>query len=149
MDTQTITTSGLQRLTRISRERLKKQLEDTEPIEWKSGVARFELGRAIRALLNAGESQQDREARLRADIMEEKLRRIRGESLDAQEVRFAASEILIRIRQVIRTSELPHEVIHRVTGLLRHEVETLPERLKACEFDEANPQTEQPTNRRR
>jgi hypothetical protein len=127
----------------FNRERVRSALARIQPAKVERRARYYDLTTAVSAALAEGETGREREARLRGDMLEERLRRMRGETLDAQEVRFFFAETLIRIRDVIRTSgELPNEVKTRVTGLLRHEVDSLRDRLIECEFKESNPENE-------
>ena len=137
MNTETTTITGLMRLTRLSRENLKKHLDDVEPVEVKSGVPRFDLGRAIRALLQAGETAKDRQARLQSDILEERLRRMRGESLDRAACVAVWGDKMKRLADAIKgTDRLRHNEKRKLCEQLRHEVERMPVDLQECTFSD-------------
>ena len=137
MNTDTTTITGLMRLTRLSRERLKKNLENVEPVEVKSGVPHFDLGRALRAILNAGETAKARESRLRGDLLEARISRMKGEVLDRKACLAVWGDKLTRAASVVRgIDRLSAKEQKKICTLLRHEIDRIPDELNACTFPE-------------
>ncbi len=111
--------------------------DDVEPVEVKSGVPHFDLGRAIRALLQAGETAKDRQARLQSDILEEKLRRMKGESLDRAACVAVWGDKMKRLADAIKgTDRLRHKEKVKLCDQLRHEMERMPVDLQECTFSD-------------
>ena len=142
-ESDTVTVTGLVRLTGLSRDRIKKAVQTVRPRDAKGSVPRYDLGDALRAILAADETPADREARLRGDVLEAKLQRIRGESLNRDDCLFVYKEIIIGLRRVIESSDkLSRADQSRFATYLKHEYSALWDKLRDCRFPEAKAQPE-------
>ena len=143
IESQHVSISALMRISGLSRERIKKALVAVQPENERRGTPTYPLGQALRALVHGPESQGDRERRLRGDLLEQRLARMKAEQIDAARVKFVVSEVLIQLRQIVRTANIDADAKHRLGAFLKHELENIIERFDECKFDPADDDTKQ------
>ncbi len=144
--TITVTATDLTRCG-FSRDRVRDALLTVPPVSTQGRVKYFDLQQAIAAVINTGESPKDREARLKADIMEEKLRRMKGESIDRETTICVWGDKMVRMRYVIQGCEsLSKKDQVRLANAIRLECNRIPDEIESAQFPEANPENEEDHN---
>ena len=138
-----VTVSELQRGLSVSRDVVKKALAPLHPDAETSQVKKWEVFRAVRAVIGEKqESHSDRKEKLQADVIEERLRRMRGESLDRAACVAVWGDKMKRLSDAIRGSSLPQNDKAKLCEQLRHEVDRIPTELDQSTFKEYDQATE-------
>ncbi len=134
-----ITATDLCRLAHISQAKAKSTLAKCKATKTKGRVRFYRLPEAIRALHETHENQKERKERLQADVIEERLRRIRGESLDRAACYAIWGDRLKRLVDCVKgLSDLTHAQKVRICDQLRHDMLRTDTDLLECTFDDFN-----------
>lgn len=119
------------------RAQVKDRLATLNPTSRRGRVVKYDLAAAIRAMnLRDGDlDPRERKELAHAELAEEKVRRLRGESIDRAEVRRVWTEKLVRIRDAIKASEIPTLKDKRnLCATIRAELNRLPGELESAAF---------------
>ena len=141
IETTEINQTDLMRVANISQAKAKTVLAKCNVTRTKGRTKFYRFGEVLQALLETKESQKERRDRISADIMAAKLSRMKAEQLDAAKVKFVVSEVLIQLRQIVRTANIDADAKHRLGAFLKHELENIITRLGECRFAEAEDNT--------
>ena len=134
-----ITATDLCRLAHISQAKAKATLAKCKPTKTKGRVRLYRLPEAIQALHETHENQRERKERLQADVIEERLRRMRGESLDRSACYAVWGDRLKRLVDCVKgLSDLTHAQKVRICDQLRHDMLRTDTELLECTFDAFN-----------
>lgn len=135
----TITLTDFQNLTGYGREKAKRILAPIQPVERRGRILKYDASAAIKAALNAGETERERGERLKSDLLEEKLRRMKAESVNRRATQLIWGEKLKRLADTIRGIDyLDISDKRRLCQQLRSDLDRLPSELESCKFDEAD-----------
>lgn len=119
------------------RSMIKDRLSKLTPARRVGRVVYYDLAVAIRAM-NTDDGELDPRSRkelAHAELAEERVRRLRGESIDRAEVKSVWTEKLVRIRDAIKASEIPMLKDKRnLCAIIRAELDRVPGELEEAAF---------------
>lgn len=122
----------------LSRDRVERALATLTPVRFGGATPYYDVSQAWRATLATDESTKERKERADAEMKEERLRRLRGESINRKAVSLVMAEILKRLADTIRgIDRVPMEERRRLCGLMRQEVDRMDVQVDACTFEDA------------
>jgi hypothetical protein len=133
-----LTKTDLCQLTGFTKERVTKAISSLTPVSTSRRIVRYDPVAGIRALLHSEETDKERGERLKSDLLDEKLRRMKGESISLRACRLVWGEKLKRLADTIRGIDyLETADKRRLCQQLRSDLDRLPDELMNCKFDEA------------
>lgn len=134
---ETVTQAEICRLTGFAQTRVRNAMKGIRPVSKDGRSTYYDAGTAIRALINSGESDKEREQRLKADIMGVKLGRMRNEQIDLKKAQHFASETLIRLSEAVKYLDgLSREQAETITRLLKDDAVRIADDLATAIFED-------------
>ena len=138
-----VTATDICRLLNVSQQKSKSALARCQPVQVKGRARYYRLADALAAVRESSETSRERKERIEADILQARLERIKGESLNRDDCFFVYKEIIIGLRRVIEASDkLTRTDQSRFATYLKHEYSALWDKLRDCRFPEAKAQPE-------
>jgi hypothetical protein len=132
-----ISATQLSLLTGYTRDRVKKIVSTLTPVAHLGRIAKYDPVAAVRAAMGSEESHKDRETRLKADILDVKLARMRREQIDRKLVEKYLADVFSGLAQSVKyLPELSREQSANICRTLREATERLAGELEACNFEE-------------
>ena len=133
------TASELTAKTGVSAGRVKASLKDVPVAKFTRRIRYFQLGPALRAILHQPETAAELQNRLRADLIEHRLKQMKAETLDREAVLKVWPAKLRRMIPALEGSDLLTEKDRR--RLINHvnmEIERVPIEVESCQFPESD-----------
>ena len=137
IESEDVTISAIMRITNVSRDRIRKSLTGVKPTNAKRGNPTYRLAEAVQTIMETRENGRDRKENLQADVLEERLRRMKGESLDRAACVAVWGDKMKRLADAVKGADrLRHNEKRKLCEQLRHEVERMPVDLQECTFSD-------------
>lgn len=125
----------------LSRQRVKAVLATITPVRANRHQRLYDLGQVVLALLGQHETDDDRKKRLDADLSEEKLRRLRGESIDLRMARDILADIMRMLVEAVKAfPDMTEKSRQALLKSMRSNTTRLLDDLATCRF--TDPATE-------
>ena len=136
----TLTTAAeLTAKTGVSAGRVKAALKDVPVAKSNRRIRYYHLGPALRAIIHQPETEAERQTRLRADLIEHRLKQMKAETLDRAAVLKVWPAKLRRMIPALESSDLLNQKERR--RLINHvemEIKRVPIEVEQSTFDEAD-----------
>ena len=134
-----ITQSDLER-SGLSRVFVREKLATLTPVRVEGRSKYYELINVLAVVMGTGEDSKLKDAQASAAIKEEKLSRMRGESVNAIEVEALFCDIFKRLADAIKAWDwLPIKARRAICAQIRSEIERCNGDVAKCKFKVANP----------
>lgn len=128
----------------FTRDKAKGILNTLTPCRVHKRIRFYDCGQVVNAFMGSVETDADRKQRADADLAEEKVKRMKNESVDRQEMRNIWTDKLTRLRDAIKASEIPTLKDKRnLCAVLRAELDRMPTEIESATF---YPRTEEREN---
>ena len=138
-----LTATQVVEVTGFSRQRVGKALSSLTPVERLGRMVKYDPCAAIRTVIGSVESDKDRTERLRGDLLEVKIKRMNGESIDMKLATQVWTEILVRLSQAVQYLDgIDRSHAIKLCRQLKKESERIHFELSKCTFKEAAEDTE-------